>query len=316
MPNLCVHKEKIDSATHIGTCSICGQVKQYYPYSVELPVIIKEGRVPTVERIMPAAEVIPEPVIEEPVIEEKGNQGRKQTGETHRCADCGKEIYIRAYRLQEGKQYRCVTCSKKNFPPPPGKKKEVSKSETPSQVLDPRAKPPDWADMSASARSLFYDSKKDLILADLEKLGKQNEVAKLWDMGQSTLSYMLTTKWKVKEKTPRGSPKKTRFGKKRPLSYWKENLKQLTADYNSMDLKEFFRAWHLSSAAWIRLRDLLQIPKKSEAALTTRQEGKSIGENGGGLTTVKSVWLEEILKELEYLRGYKQAILDTSKKGR
>lgn len=44
--NNCPHQERIDPATHIGVCRLCGQERQYDCYNLKPPVIIKEGRVP------------------------------------------------------------------------------------------------------------------------------------------------------------------------------------------------------------------------------------------------------------------------------
>ncbi|HDZ27326.1 hypothetical protein LCGC14_0732890 [marine sediment metagenome] len=59
------------------------------------------------------------------------------------------------------------------------------------------------------------------------------------------------------------SKKRGRFFKRRPLSYWKRNREELTADYRSMTLKDFFEKWHISSSTWIKIRDRLGIPKNS-----------------------------------------------------
>lgn len=41
---ICLHKEDIDSS-HIGTCRICGQQRQYYPYEGHKSNIIKRGSI-------------------------------------------------------------------------------------------------------------------------------------------------------------------------------------------------------------------------------------------------------------------------------
>ena len=45
MSNACIHKEQIDRVTHIGTCTKCGQVRQYDGDLRKPPEIIKEGGV-------------------------------------------------------------------------------------------------------------------------------------------------------------------------------------------------------------------------------------------------------------------------------
>lgn len=41
------------------------------------------------------------------------NTGRPRTGEARQCKRCGKDIYIRAYRVKKGMGYYCWQCSKK-----------------------------------------------------------------------------------------------------------------------------------------------------------------------------------------------------------
>jgi hypothetical protein len=45
MSNACIHKEQIDRVTHIGTCTKCGQVRQYDWDWKRPPKITKEGGV-------------------------------------------------------------------------------------------------------------------------------------------------------------------------------------------------------------------------------------------------------------------------------
>ena len=46
--------------------------------------------------------------------------GRPRTGKTLECVDCGKQIYIRKYRLKKepDAEYRCAKCARKHFMPP------------------------------------------------------------------------------------------------------------------------------------------------------------------------------------------------------
>ena len=68
------------------------------------------------------SEVIPMP--EPEAVKTRLKLGRKPTGEWRKCKDCGKDIYIRKYRLK-GSGGRCVDCSRKANPPPvPGSKEK------------------------------------------------------------------------------------------------------------------------------------------------------------------------------------------------
>lgn len=49
---------------------------------------------------------------------ERPKGGRRPMGLLTNCVDCAEELWIRPYRLQEGKQYRCKRCFNKAFGPP------------------------------------------------------------------------------------------------------------------------------------------------------------------------------------------------------
>ena len=44
--------------------------------------------------------------------------GRKQTGESRKCLDCGKDIFVRAYRIKQGRGNYCKKCANKKYLPP------------------------------------------------------------------------------------------------------------------------------------------------------------------------------------------------------
>jgi len=141
----------------------------------------------------------------------------------------------------------------------------VSKEFTESTL-----KPDGWDKMSLKQRQVWYDEQKQGIVTDLATMGSY-ETRKKWGITNSTLDGLLR-RWeepplpKRERRGPSSTPiRSKRYGKSRPLAYWEENREKLIADYNSMTVVDFFRSWHISTVAWVKIRDLLKIPKKSLA---------------------------------------------------
>ncbi len=66
-------------------------------------------------------------------------------------------------------------------------------------------------------------------------------------------------------KEPTTPKEKRHYAKSRSPAYWREHREALVTDYYSMPLQRFLETWRVSTSTWQLVRDMLEIPKKSEA---------------------------------------------------
>ncbi len=160
------------------------------------------------------------------------------------------------------------------------------------------------------------DDHRQEILADYGQMSIV-EVEKKWGMPRGRF-YYLRRKWEkagvvipaaftdrpaevIKEEpAPTPAPgEKRHYLKRRSLEYWGENREKLMADYQAMTIRDFFKAWHISSSQWAKVRDLLGIPKKSMAP------GLGVALAAGALPIFPAFsesWLAPV--KIEWLKTY------------
>lgn len=113
--------------------------------------------------------------------------GRPRVGEWRKCKGCGKDIYVRRYRLEQGEDHGeyCKKCYGKYNPPPAPKRKEVKIMITPEERAD-------FQEMSNIAKGSWIKAHLEEIVVDIRSMTRK-QVFKKWPFGESTLRKIMQT---------------------------------------------------------------------------------------------------------------------------
>ncbi len=241
-----------------ASCAICGQRRTFVIGDEESEVITKIGRINGAIVLPPAKTrylITPE---ETRLVREGWDIKNTEKGN----------------RLAKG--------APREVPPPkvaveekPGPEPEPA--PTPEPVEEPVEEPAQEISEQPKSEKIYHCKKCDFSTPDLRKLTSHYSSVHSWHHRNKEATAKIESK-SVGEKSviseepvaiPKETPvfkRKERYGKRRSLSFWKENREKVITDYNSMTLLKFYRTWHLSSNTWPKLRDLLEIPKKGQPA--------------------------------------------------
>ena len=215
-----------------------------------------------------------EQLAEESHLDERAAKlGRPPTGETLQCVDCGKDIYVRKYRLDANPEveHRCRECASRHAAKAQRKKtteKEEPVPEPPAEVAE-EPEPKEEVAVVPTKRQ-YYDEHREEIFADYQKMSMR-DVEHKWKMGRSYM-YWLIKQWRKLDYTIPTAYADTDHTevseKRRPRTlhqdaYWKRHREEIIKDYHSMTVKALFAKWSLSSSTWTRIKKLLDIPMKT-----------------------------------------------------
>lgn len=282
----CIHEEGINSATHVGTCRLCGQQRWYDPIKEGNVRLLKRGRIRGV-----LTNVVP-------------STAKGVTSSHRRWTSTD----IHEKPKEEG------------LPKAP----EEVKVATEEVKVTADTVVPDLSKWGNAKKGRFYDKHRDEILADLAKLGAP-KLRKKWQMSSPGWIGM-KKRWRAQgivivdpgEIGPSGPQKHPhRERKMRTLEDWEKVKDEMIADHKVMRVLDFLKKWHIDGKRWHRLKEAWGVKPK--------QKGKKPPEPAAAEETPDELLREprdwdEACKELakarlaiEWYRGYRQHVLDTNK---
>lgn len=106
--------------------------------------------------------------------------GRPQTGETLKCVDCGTDIYVKKYRLDEdpGAKHRCKKCAEKHYQPPSKRKEGTMSHVLPVTSTENATEEPATAEPAPKKKGRYnkrhplsyWDNKREELMADYRSM--------------------------------------------------------------------------------------------------------------------------------------------------
>jgi len=211
---LCLHSETIEAHVEgdIGTCKLCGQVRQYDPNPKRAPKVIKRGRINGI-----LTEITPPKSLSEPLGETHQEQPPAPVSEPEKSPpevpprpkkrrqlqqyfEQNKEAILTDYysmRLMDFFVKWHLTSTtwiklKKLWNAAPKLRVVAKRTSKPSKAKPEKEtalKPPDWDNLTRQQKFLWYENNKTQILADIIAIGLKKTRRK-WNIPSGTFTAL------------------------------------------------------------------------------------------------------------------------------